>query len=247
MTPEDFALLHTGLPREGPGSDATTLAALGRIHCLPREPRVLDIGCGPGKQTLVLARALGVRVTAVDIHQPYLDRLRAAAAGASLSGLIETRRISMDALDYPDDTIDLIWCEGAIFVLGVSQALQRWRPMLRKGGIVAFTEASWLGEQRPAEAAAFWQKVYPSIGSVAENVAAANREGYEVFDQFTIPADDWWAEYYKPMQVRIAQLSEQAHLDADLAGVLDFAREEIGLFSRYHGSYGYVFYFARKI
>jgi len=35
----------------------------------------VDIGCGPGMQTLELARISGGRIVAVDNHQPFLDVL----------------------------------------------------------------------------------------------------------------------------------------------------------------------------
>jgi methylase of polypeptide subunit release factors len=61
------------LPREGPGDDASTECALRLLQHLPPRPRILDIGSGPGAQTLVLARATGGTVTAIDVHQPFLD------------------------------------------------------------------------------------------------------------------------------------------------------------------------------
>ena len=51
-----IALLHQGLPREGPGDDGCTREALRRLPELRPEAVVLDLGCGPGGQTLVLAK-----------------------------------------------------------------------------------------------------------------------------------------------------------------------------------------------
>lgn len=118
---------------------------------------VLDIGCGTGRQTLVLARTLRARVVGIDIHPPYLDELAQAAAQAGLSEWIRTRCLSMDALDYAPESIDLIWSESAIFVLGVTTALRLWRPLLRAGGCLAFTEITWFDAEPPAEAAAFFR------------------------------------------------------------------------------------------
>ena len=73
-----FRLFET-LPRQGPGSAACTREALQRLPALPTAPRVLDLGCGTGASTLVLAATLRTSVIAVDIHQPFLDQLRAAA------------------------------------------------------------------------------------------------------------------------------------------------------------------------
>lgn len=107
MNLEALFTLFSGLPRQGPGSDRSTLDALRRLPPLPPQATVLDLGCGTGRQTLVLARELRARITAIDIHQPYLDGLARNAAAAGLSDFIRTRCLSMDALDYPPASIDL--------------------------------------------------------------------------------------------------------------------------------------------
>ncbi|NEB66766.1 class I SAM-dependent methyltransferase, partial [Streptomyces fulvissimus] len=71
--------MHQDLPRQGPGSDATTRRLLEMAGPLPEHPRVLDAGCGPGRSALLLAEEAGAHVTAVDLHQPFLDGLAAEA------------------------------------------------------------------------------------------------------------------------------------------------------------------------
>ena len=53
---EIFYDLYAWLPRAGPGDDESTERALGLCEDLPVAPHALDVGCGPGRQTLVLAR-----------------------------------------------------------------------------------------------------------------------------------------------------------------------------------------------
>ncbi|MDE0044739.1 MAG: hypothetical protein OXU19_02595 [bacterium] len=50
-----FFKLFSGLPRQGPGSAADTRRALGFVPDVGPRTRILDIGCGTGGQTLVLA------------------------------------------------------------------------------------------------------------------------------------------------------------------------------------------------
>ena len=246
MKPDAFFTLFSGLPRQGPGSTVSTLHALRLLPQLPPAPRVFDMGCGTGRQTLVLARALRTRVVAVDTHQPFLEELARNAQSAGLAERIETRCVSMDALQEPAESIQLIWSEGAAYILGVARALRVWRPLLVAGGLLAFTEASWLIENPPAEVADFWKREYPEIAGVQENCARAQAEGYEILDTFVLPASDWWEEYYTPLQQRIAALRPEAANWPELAQVIAGTEQEIDMFARHEESYGYVFYLLRK-
>ena len=50
-----FYEIFEGLPRQGPGDNASTQQALAMLADLPARPTILDIGCGAGMQTLELA------------------------------------------------------------------------------------------------------------------------------------------------------------------------------------------------
>ena len=54
-----FFELYEGLPRQGPGNRASAERALAMCAGLPEFPRMLDLGCGTGGQTLYLAELLG--------------------------------------------------------------------------------------------------------------------------------------------------------------------------------------------
>jgi len=112
-----FWELHSDLPREGPGADGTTREAAEKIPRLPEGSRVLDVGCGPGVQTLVLAREFPqARITAVDRHAPFLEELRRRAGLSEVSSRIASLQGDMRALPFPDNRFDLI-CYGYVFYL----------------------------------------------------------------------------------------------------------------------------------
>jgi hypothetical protein len=58
MTENIFWEIHSELPREGPGDNASTGKAFAMLAELPQAPRVLDVACGPGMQTLELVYRL---------------------------------------------------------------------------------------------------------------------------------------------------------------------------------------------
>ena len=68
---ELLVALHQGLSRLGPGSAEYSLKALALCEDLPAAPEVLDVGCGTGAQTLVLASATAGRITATDLIVPF--------------------------------------------------------------------------------------------------------------------------------------------------------------------------------
>lgn len=233
--------LHTGLPREGPGNDRATehvLSSLPKMH----RPRVLDIGCGPGMQTLCLARCLDADIVAVDNHQPYLDTLDRSARAFGLKRGLEIVNASMDALPFGDASFDLIWSEGAIYCMGFDAGLTAWRRLLAADGILVVSELTWLTETPPEEPKRFWNAKYPAMRSVAENVAAIERAGYAALLTHFLPAAAWFADYYDPLERRIDELSKKYANDREARVTLADAREEISLFRRFSDAYGYVFY-----
>lgn len=241
---EALLLIQEGLPRNAPGSDALTLEALARLGPLPAAPRVLELGCGIGRSTLALARALGpgARITGVDLHAPFLASLERAAAAQGLAGRISTRLQSMDALEDPPGSVDLLWSEGAAYSIGFERALRLWRPLLTPGGRGAVSEATWLTDTPPAEAAAFFRTEYPTMGTLAQNEARARAAGFDVLGTIAFPAEAWWDEYYRPMRARLPALAEQAASDETLAQAIAEAERELALHERHGESYGYVFY-----
>ena len=113
MAKDIFFEIHKDLPREGPGRNEYTRKAL---QMLPKweQPRILDIGCGPGGPTLELARLSGGHVIGTDIHQPYLDSLFQKIEEARLSDRVEAMNCPMFEMGFPGESFDIIWAEGSI-------------------------------------------------------------------------------------------------------------------------------------
>ncbi|MFB8078897.1 MULTISPECIES: GNAT family N-acetyltransferase [unclassified Streptomyces] len=229
-----FFALHHGLPRQGPGSDATTRRLLALTGPLPERPRVLDLGCGPGRSALLLAAEAGAEVTAVDLHEPFLAELRRSAADRGLDGSIHTHRADMGALPFPDGSFDLVWAESSAYAIGFDRALAEWRRLLAPGGTLVLTECVWTTGEPGPEARAFWEQHY-LLRTVTALSSAAVGAGYHVLGSFLQPEGDW-AEYYGPLA---------AHADAadtavpGMAEAVAGARAEIAM-RREHGSeYGY--------
>jgi SAM-dependent methyltransferase len=238
---EVFFEIHSGLPREGPGCRAATVRALALIDPLPERPRVLDIGCGPGMQTLALAELLpDAAILAVDNHQPFLDELE-RSLDPQLRPRVTTRLGDMADLGLERRSADIIWCEGAAYVVGVASALRKWRPLLDRPGYIALSEAVWLRSDPPEELRTFWT-AYPDLRDVEGNLQLIEECGYETLGHFVLPEQAWWEHYYTPIEAKLAPLEARHAGDAAALAVVEEARHEIEMFRRYADYYGYAFF-----
>jgi len=244
--PPVFWELHRGLPRQGPGEDVHTRRAFAALGRLPAQPRIVDVGCGPGMQTLELARLSRGRVTAVDNHEPFLRELQERAAQAGLSGHITPCGGDMLRLPFGEGSVDLFWSEGAIYIAGFEAGLRAWRPMLRAGGFAVVTEATWLAKDPPEWLARFWAEGYPAMASAEENVHRAEAAGYRLIERFALPPEAWWTHYYTRLEARLPDLRRRHAHDPEALAALDAEAEEIELFRRYSDYYGYVFYVLQR-
>ncbi|MBN1280210.1 MAG: class I SAM-dependent methyltransferase [Candidatus Thermoplasmatota archaeon] len=240
-----FFDIHKGLPREGSGRDEYTQRAFEMIPALER-PRILDIGCGPGLQTIHLARLTDGPITALDIHQPYLDNLTTLAEREHFSQRITTVNQSMDAIKFPDESFDIIWAEGSIFIIGFERGLREWKRFLRPQGYLAVHEMAWLKDNPPQEIKAYWEKVYPEIKTIEKDLKIIERSGYRLLGHFALPDDAWWEFYYTPLEKRVKQLRTKYAENPEALEMLRLEQEEIDLFRKYHSWYGSVFYVMQK-
>jgi serine/threonine-protein kinase HipA len=232
--------LFQGMARKGPGSEASTLRALS-LCPLPPHPAIADFGCGSGAATLVLAQALQAPVLAMDADGTALDDLWEFAQAKGLLHLISPRPGDFGSPGLPPASLDLIWSEGAITHLSWSEGLRIWRDLLRPGGVMAITDATWFTEDPPVEARRAWAEWYPSMATEAANLRTARDLGLEVLGHFRLPAQDW-QDYLDGVEAQCRQREGDETLTEVLAGM----RIERELYRRAGHSYGYVFYILRK-
>ena len=239
---EIFFDIHSGLPREGPGNRASTGRAFAMCGPLPHDATVLDIACGPGQQTMDLAELLpGATITAIDNHPPFVDEANRRTAARGVADRVKAQVGDMTALPFVPVSFDLIWCEGAAYILGVEAALTAWRPLLKPGGRLALSEAVWFRPDAPEPVRRCWIDDYPDMGDIAACRELVARCGYRLLGDFVLPEEAWWDDYYTPKLARLEKLKSKYAGDDLARSVLDLTVEETEMYREYSDFYGYVF------
>jgi ubiquinone/menaquinone biosynthesis C-methylase UbiE len=180
---------------------------------LPRldRPRILDIGCGSGVPTMELARLGQGEVIGIDIDRAALDKLARKIRRAGLSHRVRAVNCSIPDMAFPDESFDIVWSEGSIFVIGFQRGIQEWKGFLKPGGFMV---------------------VHDEKGNVEQKLRQISECGYKLLGYFTLSQQTWWTEYFAPLEKLIAESQTSRADDPHTLEELRQARKELEMFRR---------------
>ena len=163
---------------------------------LPQGARVLDVGCGPGRHAVELAR-LGYAVTGIDISRRFLDVAaeRAREAGVTASFFqVDARQMPFD--DEFEAVISL--CQGGFGLMGSDDGLvlRRIAEAARSGGRVVLTAFSGYFEASHRRPDATFDI---DSGTVHEVSSIRDESGAE-------EPMDLWTGVYTPRELRLLSI-----------------------------------------
>jgi SAM-dependent methyltransferase len=146
--------------------------------------RVLDVGCGPGRHALALARR-GIDVVGVDLSEDFVTLARDAAAVDGLSARFEVGDVRALAYEAEFDAVVCL-CQGGFGLLGghdEPRAFERIAAAVRSDGRLALTAFSAAFAIRFLEEGETFD---PASGVLHERSTVRNEDGKEeVFDLWT--------------------------------------------------------------
>jgi ubiquinone/menaquinone biosynthesis C-methylase UbiE len=180
---------------------------------LPRlsKPRILDIGCGSGVSTMELARLSDGEVTGLDIDQDMLDVLRGNVEKAGLSDRVKVIDLSLLDMKFPDESFDVIWSEGSIFVIGFKKGLQEWKRLLKPGGFMV---------------------VHDERCDVEEKLDQISSCGYELLGYFELDTETWWTEYFAPLEKLVFEARKKYADSPEVLEAIHGAQRELDMFKK---------------
>ena len=188
-------------------------------------PDILDIGCGLGTPTMELARLSNGNILGLDIDEALLDDLTKRIEKAGLSDSVRTLKCSMFEMEFPEESFDIIWSEGAIAFIGFERGLREWGRLLRGEG--------YLG-------------IHDELGDLDKKLETVSKCGYTLLGHFVIGWERWLAEYFGPMKEEIDRVRKERPDDPAVLRALEDGQQEIDMFNKDRSRNTSVFFVMQK-
>ncbi len=178
------------------------------FNTLPKikNPRILDIGCGTGVPTIELVKLSNGHVVGIDIDETSLNLLRVKIKKTGLDNQISVLNNSIFTMDFSEESFDIIWTEGSIFVLGFEKSIKNWHRFLKINGFLV---------------------IHDENKDKAKKLELTKKYGYNIIDQFDLSKSRWWDEYYLPLEQIIQEFSHKYPNDTELSNELKKDQIEI--------------------
>jgi ubiquinone/menaquinone biosynthesis C-methylase UbiE len=184
------------------------------------KPCILDVGCGSGIPTMELARLSQGKVLGIDIDQHALDKFTKSIKEMGLTDFVQVVNCSMVDMHFLDESYDIIWSEGSIYVIGFKNGLREWKRFLKPGGFMV---------------------VHDEQGDVDEKLQQISDCGYELIGYFLLSKKVWWTEYFAPLEKLIGETHGKYIHNPKILEELHHAQWELDMFKKYpeHNSSAY--------
>lgn len=174
---------------------------------IPRlvSPEILDIGCGSGEPALLLAKLSNGMITAVDTDVIALNRFYDKAKNEGLLKRCTILNQSAIEMIFPQESFDLIWCEGSIFIIGFKMGLEVWGEFLKCGGYFVIHDCS---------------------DELDYKMKLISESGYNLITHFELTEEDWQIGYFGPLKQLCHKFFDISQNDDELRNeILEDQRE----------------------
>jgi ubiquinone/menaquinone biosynthesis C-methylase UbiE len=161
---------------------------------LPVHAASLDVGCGEGAHSLVLAGRFGFSVMGIDPVPRHVAAARAAAGGERVVFV----RGAAEEIPAATATFDLVWCRDVlVHVADLRRAYAEFRRVLKPGGRALIYQMYGTDLLEPREAAWIWSTmgVVPANADPVHTEAAVTAAGLSI-DRCVTLSTEWgeWAQ-----------------------------------------------------
>jgi ubiquinone/menaquinone biosynthesis C-methylase UbiE len=187
-------------------------------------PRILDIGCGTGLPTMVLAELGLGEIVGIDTEDAALSQLQQRIEHANLSHRVVAINASLYETGIPDQSFDILWTEGVLHLLDPCRSFRECHRLLKPKRFLMIHETiAWFQKRR---------ETLPGFG-------------FEYVDRYLLPRHCWWTDYGAPLEERIRAMRE-AHGGAAESGEFTRYEQEVASLKEAPGRFDSGFFLIKK-
>ena len=183
-------------------------------------PMILDVGCGSGVPTLMLAEKYNGKITAVDIDTKSIDVFREKVKELNLFNRITLSNSSLFDMKVKDNQYDLILAEGLLNVVGFQKGFLRLTELLKRKGFIIIHDE--------------FQNQNGKIEFIKNN-------GCKILDSFVLDEHVWWNNYFKCLEKEISSIINEGILKLFKSDL-----QEIAMFKKNPSRYKSIYYIIEK-
>jgi ubiquinone/menaquinone biosynthesis C-methylase UbiE len=184
-----------------------TLLSAGKLAQLEPDKIVLDLGCGKGFPSLLLASIFGVRIEGFDINKSYVEYANSRARMLNLS-----HRVKYTCEDVRELRLSRKYDVVASLGLGIanvygdiSSALRIFKTMLYEGGVLILAEPAWLLKPISSEVLKVLGEVENSFLTRFEMQQLMEESQFQVLGYFASSKEDWEL-YVRPIYIAMHEI-----------------------------------------
>ena len=183
-------------------------------------PRILDVGCGSGVPTLIIAEKINGKITAVDTDTKSIDIFREKIKELDLSNRVTLLNSSVFDIKVKNNQYDLIIAEGFLNVVGFQKGFLRITQLLKRKGFII---------------------IHDEFQNNNEKIKFIESNDCKILDSFVLDEQIWWNDYYKCLEKKISSNSNKEFMKLFKSDL-----QEIKLFKEDSSQYVSVYYVIAK-
>jgi len=145
----DFMAKYVGISVLHPGGFVSTNRLLEKCK-IAKTQRVLDIACGKGTTSVLIAKRFGCKVLGVDISPELINEAKILAKRSKVSSLIDFQVADATRLPFNDNEFDVAIAQAMLVLIDDKESvIKEALRVLKPSGIAGWIELTW--QKQPSE------------------------------------------------------------------------------------------------